>query len=128
MASLPSEPEDRARRKIAEGNPAGTLADLAKQARLVVVGARGCGGFFEQLRGSVAAPLPAHAHCPTIVFSGTDSTEADAKNETFVEQKPGGPIVAAIDSSAQSTEVLKQRRRLQRRPPLSSGSTWSCRW
>lgn len=131
MASLPSEPEDRARRKnaeatldvaekylddytgdlilaVAEGNPTGTLADLSKQAQLVVVGARGRGGFIGQLLGSVAAALPAHAHCPTIVFPGTDSTEADAKNEKFVEQKPGGPIVAAIDGSAQSAEVLTQ--------------------
>ena len=131
MASLPSEPEDRARRKnaeatldvaekylddytgdlilaVAEGNPTGTLADLSKQAQLVVVGARGRGGFIGQLLGSVAAALPAHAHCPTIVFPGTASTEADAKNEKFAEQKPGGPIVAAIDGSVQSDEVLKQ--------------------
>jgi nucleotide-binding universal stress UspA family protein len=131
MASLPSEPEDRARRRVAEatldvaekylagyagdlilavaeGNPTGTLADLSKQAQLIVVGARGRGGFIGSVLGSVASALPAHAYCPTIVFPGTESTEADAKNEKFVEQKPGGPIVAAIDGSAQSAEVLTQ--------------------
>ena len=143
MASLPSEPEDRARRKnaeatldvaekylddyagdlilaVAEGNPTGTLADLSKQAQLVVVGARGRGGFIGQLLGSVAAALPAHAHCPTIVFPGTDSTEADAKNEKFVEQKPGGPIVAAIDGSAQSAEVLTQAAQVAEETSASS--------
>ena len=131
MASLPSEPEDRARRKAAEatlevaqeqlkdhsgevilaaaeGNPTGTLAELSKQAQLVVVGARGRGGFIGQLLGSVAAALPAHTHCPTIVFPGTASAEATAKNEPGVEQKQSGPIVAAIDGSVQSDEVLKQ--------------------
>src|SRR5699024_11654970 len=45
---------------------------------------------------------------PTIVFPGTDSAEADTKPEKFVDQKQGGPVVVAIDGSAQSTEVLKQ--------------------
>jgi nucleotide-binding universal stress UspA family protein len=131
MASLPPEPEDRARRKlaeatldaakeflsdytgevilgVAEGNPTGTLADLSRRAQLVIVGARGRGGFVGRVLGSVASALPAHAHCPTIVFPGTDSAEADAKPEKFVDQKQDGPVVVAIDGSAQSTEVLKQ--------------------
>jgi nucleotide-binding universal stress UspA family protein len=42
------------------------------------------------------------------VFPGTASAEATAKNEPGVEQKQSGPIVAAIDGSVQSDEVLKQ--------------------
>src|SRR5699024_11436544 len=34
--------------------------------------------------------------------------EADTKPEKFVDQKQDGPVVVAIDGSAQSTEVLKQ--------------------
>src|SRR5699024_7637698 len=89
---------------LAEGNPTGTLADLTRRAQLVVVGARGRGGFVGRVLGSVAAALPAHAHCPTIVFPGTDSPEADAKPEKFVDQKQDGPVVVAIDGSAQSAE------------------------
>ncbi len=58
--------------------------------------------------GSVSSALPAHAHCPTIVFPGTDSAEADAKPGKFVDQKHDGPVVVAIDGSDQSAEVLKQ--------------------
>src|SRR5699024_1769601 len=69
---------------VAEGNPTGTLADLTGRAELVVVGARGRGGFVGRVLGSVSSALPAHAHCPTIVFPGTDSAEADAKPGKFV--------------------------------------------
>src|SRR5699024_1937253 len=51
----------------AEGNPAGVLAEFSARAQTLVVGARGRGGFLGQLLGSVAAALPAHARCPTVV-------------------------------------------------------------
>jgi nucleotide-binding universal stress UspA family protein len=131
MASDPTEPDGPAQRRIAEatldiasdylkdysgeviliaveGNPTGTLAEFSEQARLTIVGARGRGGFVGSLLGSVASVLPAHAHGPTIVVPGGDAVEATAADERFVEQNPSGPIVAAIDGSAQSTEILEQ--------------------
>lgn len=131
MASLRAQPEDRAKQELAEatldvakeylsdysgelilgaaeGNPTGTLAELTVRAQLVVVGARGRGGFVGRVLGSVASALPAHAHCPTIVVPGTESTEGDVKTEKFIDQKHDGPVLAAIDGSVQSAEVLRQ--------------------
>lgn len=131
MASLSAQSEDRANRELAEatldvakdylgdysgevilgvaqGNSTGTLAELTARAQLVVVGARGRGGFVGRVLGSVASALPAHAHCPTIVVPSTDSAEDDAKTEKFVDHKHVGPVVVAIDGSVQSAEVLEQ--------------------
>jgi nucleotide-binding universal stress UspA family protein len=49
------------------GDAAGVLVRLSTSAQIAVVGARGRGGFFGRLLGSVSSALPAHAHCPTIV-------------------------------------------------------------
>src|SRR5699024_6638181 len=59
----------------AEGDSVGTLADASANAQLVVVGARGRGGFLGLVRGSVASTLPAHARCPTIVVPGKDQSQ-----------------------------------------------------
>src|SRR5699024_10595951 len=51
----------------AEGSPTGVLAEYSARSRTLVVGAHGHGGFLGQRLGSVAAALPAHAQCPTVV-------------------------------------------------------------
>lgn len=127
IASLPPEPEDQARRKIAEatlevakgdlsdyagevvfgvaeGNPTGTLVELSEQAQLIIVGARGRDGFVGRVLGSVASALPAHAHCPTIVLPGTDSAEYASR----AEEETTAPVIAAVDGSAQSFAVVEQ--------------------
>src|SRR5699024_6205637 len=47
-----------------EGDSVGTLVDSSVRAQIVVVGARGRGGFLGRVLGSVSTALPAHAHCP----------------------------------------------------------------
>lgn len=112
MASIPSEPEDDKAKKEAEktlaeavellrdysgetsfrtaaGNSAGALVTLSADAEVVIVGARGRGGFMGRVLGSVSTALPAHSHCPTIVVSER-STSATAGN---------GPVVVAVDGS-----------------------------
>jgi nucleotide-binding universal stress UspA family protein len=49
------------------GSPGPCLADLAKDAALLVVGGRGRGGFAGMLLGSVALSAVAHARCPVLV-------------------------------------------------------------
>jgi nucleotide-binding universal stress UspA family protein len=54
-------------RIVAWGMAAGTILDVAKGADLVVVGARGLGGFRGLLLGSVSHQVALHAECPVMV-------------------------------------------------------------
>jgi nucleotide-binding universal stress UspA family protein len=49
------------------GNPVPELLDEARGAALLVVGARGAGGFLGLLLGSTADQLTKHATCPVVV-------------------------------------------------------------
>jgi nucleotide-binding universal stress UspA family protein len=53
--------------EVRAGNPAEELIRLGRTADLVVVGARGHGGFRHLLTGSVASQLVSHAPCPVVV-------------------------------------------------------------
>jgi nucleotide-binding universal stress UspA family protein len=68
------------------------LADESMKAEMVVVGARGRGGFAELVVGSTAAALTARAHCPVIVVRGAETA--------------GGPIVVGVDGSHASEAAL----------------------
>lgn len=129
MASLPAQPEDKFRQELAEktlaeareylsnypgrvdyvtaeGDPAGALVDLSARAKLVVVGARGRGGFVGRILGSVAAALPAHARCPTVVVPSDYQPSEAPGAERFTRSTSDSPVVAAIDGSEQSRVVL----------------------
>ena len=70
----------------AEGDSVGALVKSSDTALVMVVGARGRGGFLGRILGSVAAELPAHARCPVIVVP-SDSEQAS------------GPVVVGLDGS-----------------------------
>ncbi|WP_152348514.1 universal stress protein [Brevibacterium sp. CFH 10365] len=112
MASIPSEPEDDKAKREAEktlakavellgdysgetsfrtapGNSAGALVTLSADAEVVIVGARGRGGFMGRVLGSVSTALPAHANCPTIVVPERSTSESADK----------APVVVAVDGS-----------------------------
>ncbi|WP_394215056.1 universal stress protein [Brachybacterium vulturis] len=106
---LPPDPEDVARKEQAEavlegaaarltehpgtvsyqaieGDSVGALADVSASAQLMVVGARGRGGFLGRVLGSVSMALPAYAQCPVVVVPA--------------ESEPGdGPVVVGADGS-----------------------------
>jgi nucleotide-binding universal stress UspA family protein len=53
--------------QLLTGNPTELLVQLGRTADLLVVGARGRGGFRHLLTGSVATQLVHHAPCPDVV-------------------------------------------------------------
>ncbi|MDG4831021.1 universal stress protein [Solwaraspora sp. WMMD1047] len=71
-------PEVAIRPRLIRGRPAPALIDQTATARLVVVGARGRGGFTGLVTGSVSQALLHHAQCPVAVVHRPDGQRADA--------------------------------------------------
>ncbi|GAA1496125.1 universal stress protein [Paeniglutamicibacter kerguelensis] len=55
--------------ELRRGNPAKILVEESLNARMLVLGRRGGGGFLGLRIGSVAAACAAHAHCPVLVVN-----------------------------------------------------------
>lgn len=53
---------------VAAGGPASVLCEVAEGAELLVVGARGLGGFRGLLLGSVTHQVVTHSPCPVVVI------------------------------------------------------------
>jgi len=68
--------------------PVPALVDASRAADLLVVGARGRGGFAGLLLGSVSEQLLEEAHCPVVVVR---------EDQVYV---PDGPVVVGVDGSA----------------------------
>ena len=54
---------------VVQGHPTDVLLDQAAEARLIVVGRRGLGGFRSLLLGSVSQQVVQHATCPVVVVN-----------------------------------------------------------
>jgi nucleotide-binding universal stress UspA family protein len=74
--------------------PARALLDASEGASLLVVGARGMGGFRGLLLGSVSRKVLHHAVGPVAVIRETD-------------RRPDGPIVVGVDGSEPSQRALE---------------------
>jgi nucleotide-binding universal stress UspA family protein len=51
-------------RRVSEGSPRAALLEAAADAQMIIVGARGRGGFEEMSIGSVGLAVLAYARCP----------------------------------------------------------------
>lgn len=83
------------RSTLVAGGGASALVELSRGASLVVVGARGLGGFDELSLGSVAAQVVTHAHAPVIV----------ARPPSDMDKAPAR-VVVGLDGSPESTAAL----------------------
>ena len=67
-------PDVAVEHKVVHGRTREALIEESRTAGLVVVGARGRGGFAGLLLGSVSQALLHHAHCPVAVVRGADAS------------------------------------------------------
>ena len=59
--------------RTVSGVPADELIKASEGADLLVVGARGVGGFRRLVMGSVSSQVSHHAHCPVVIVPGKDN-------------------------------------------------------
>ncbi|HST64707.1 MAG TPA: universal stress protein [Mycobacteriales bacterium] len=78
--------------EVGTGRPTPALLELSEQADLVVVGARGVGGFPGLLMGSVSGQLAEHGLCPVAVVRPVSGSATD--------------VVVGIDGSPGSARAL----------------------
>ncbi|CNE90180.1 UspA domain-containing protein [Mycobacterium tuberculosis] len=79
---------------LVKGTPPGALLDASAEAGLIVIGARGAGGFTDLPIGSAATHVPAHANRPVVVVPAH-------------EQRQSGRIVVGVDGSPASAAALR---------------------
>jgi len=86
------EPPEGLRTLCRRGNPAQVLIDAGRDARMIIVGSRGHGGFAGLLLGSVSQACVEHATCPVLVVHRGSVAPAtgDATPGKVASGLPGG--------------------------------------
>lgn len=97
-------PAVRVRTAVVAGSAAGGLVELSAKACLVVVGARGAGGFPSLSLGSVAAQVARHAHAPVLV--ARPAAGGRARDLPCPSGPASGPVIVGVDGSVDSAAAL----------------------
>jgi nucleotide-binding universal stress UspA family protein len=84
------------RTAVLDDDPVAALCAVSGQATLLVLGRRGAGTLTGALAGSTASGVVQHAQCPVLVLPG----------DGRVRTSGGGPVVAAVEGSAEDELVL----------------------
>jgi nucleotide-binding universal stress UspA family protein len=102
-----SYPELMLTTEVVAGNAAGILVTESRTASVLVIGARGRGGFGGILAGSVATQVSTHAHSPVIVVRpGTDVSQIAATTHPVVVGVDGiGESQAAVELAFEEAEL-----------------------
>ena len=82
---------------LESSSPIPTLIAQTDEARLLVLGSRGTGGFGGILAGSTAVALVAHGRCPVAVIRGAGPDAVPPAE---------GPVVVGVDGSAMSDAAI----------------------
>lgn len=83
--------------EVDPGDASGILIEHSKDARAVVCGTRGGGGFADRLLGAVPSAVPAHAFCPAVVVP------APRGDEPFI---PPRRIAVGVDGSSSAKQAV----------------------
>lgn len=89
-------PELTVQTSLVGGPAAQVLLEAAEDARLVVLGSRGLGGWSGLLVGSVAVQVTTHAQCPVVVIP----------HEPRPHAHQGPAVVAGVDGSKSSAQAI----------------------
>jgi len=94
---------------LLEGSPAPELIEETAQARMLVLGSRGLGGFTGMIIGSVAVQVSAHAQCPVVVVP-PDTLPTLHRRRRIVVGVDGSKLSAkAVDFAFEQAEAIGGR-------------------
>ncbi len=91
---------------LVEGTPAETLIEETAQARMVVLGSRGLGGWTGLMVGSVAVQVSTYAQCPVVVVPADLRPRAHEKPTVVVGVDGSKTSAKAIDFAFDQAEAL----------------------
>lgn len=116
---------DHVRAYVETGDAAGTLLEYSKTAELIVLGARGRGGFIGRLLGSVSSAVPPHAECATVIVP-KGCLEREGVDDVVVVGVDGSERarLAMLDAGREALARGSRLRVVWALPPLTGTQAW----
>ncbi len=116
---------DKVRAYVETGDAAGTLLEYSRNAKLIVMGSRGRGGFMGRILGSVSSAVPPHAHCATVVVPKGSLERTDVDDVVVVGVDGSERARLAMLDAAREAEARDCRLRIVwALPPLTGTQAW----